>query len=243
MNRLKATMLCTFSLARGRIIGLLIMQIVTAFIFFQSSSIIEKYNFILAGDILVVIYLFVLGITYFGKHFAFCVSNSVSEKYRIYSLFTVTASISILAALLNTAAHAFLEVKGSFSSIEAFRFLVIGGVLPYNNIAATLVENIFFYISIIVTGSFLGSIRMKKSDGFTLLMLLISAAVVFGFAWLGTITVSPAAWLCILPAIMLRTRFTSILLYIIITVVLGILINLISNGTTHIFRRDKHENT
>lgn len=242
MNRLKATMLCTFSLARGRIIGLLIMQIVTAFIFFQSSSVIEAYDFILDGDIFVVLYLFVFGIIYFGKHSAFCISNSVSAKYRIYSLLTVTASIGLLAALLNMAAHAFLEVKVPFSSIESFRFLVIGGVLPYNNIAATFIENIFFYISVIVTGYFLGSIRMKKGDGFTLLMLLISAAVVFGFAWLGTITVSPAAWLCILPAIMLRTRVTAILLYIIITVVYGYLIHLISNGTTNIFRRDKNEN-
>ena len=242
MNRLKATMLCTFSLARGRIIGLLIMQIITAFIFFQASSVIEKYDFILGGDILVVLYLFVFGIIYFGKHSAFCISNSVSAKYRIYSLLAVTASISLLAALLNTAAHAFLKVQISFSAAELLRFFIIGGTLPHNSITATLVENVFFYISIIVTGYFLGNLRTEKGDGFTLIMLLISAAVVFGFAWLGTVTFSPAPWLCILPAIMLRTRFTAIILYIIITAVLGYLIHLISNGTAHISRRDRHEN-
>ena len=242
MNRLKAIMLCTFSLAKGRIIGLLIMQIVTAFIFFQSISSDTPYNIIFGSDIFVVIYLFLFGIIYFRKHYAFCISNSVSEKYRIYSLFTVTASIGLFAALLNTAAHAFLRANVLFSSAEAFRFLTIGGVLPHNSTALTLVENIFFYTSIIVTGYFLGSLRMKKGDGFALLILLVSAAAVFGFAWLGTVTLSPAAWLCILPAIMLRSRATAILLYIIITAVYAYLIHLLSNGTTNIFRRDKNEN-
>lgn len=243
MNRLKATMLCSFSIARGRIIGLAVLQVFTAVLFGFASPFVEEYDIIIGGDCAAVIFLFVFGIIFFGRHTAFCVSNSVSAKYRLYSYAAVTGSVSFLGAVLNCIAHAFLNVKHSFSLAEIYRYIVVGGVIHVNSAAADLFENLFFYILVIAVGGFIGSLRVAKGDRFTLLMLTAAAAVMFGFACLGRVTaINPAAWICMIPAVLLRSRFGAVVLYIINTAAVMFWAYKLSYGGQSITRRGKREN-
>ena len=241
MNRLKAIMLCTFSLARGRIIGLATLQLAITAFFLIFTQTIEQYNIIFCGDIFTVAYMFIFGIIFSNRHSAFCISNSVSLKYRVYSLGAAIISVSILAAVLNTVSHAFFSVKYSFSLAEAFRYIVIGGAIPNNFPLATLTENIFCYIMITMLGCLLGTLRSLKGDGFTLLMLLIVAVVTFVLAYLGKYYTNPLIWLFVLPAIMLRNRFTAIILSILLTAVFGYFSYLLFYGSAQNTRRDKRE--
>lgn len=223
MNRLKATMLCSARLARSGLIGLVILQIITAVvvgvissaIFLDSSAIVS-----IGYDLVVVAYLLVFGILFYGRHTAFCVSNAVSRNYRFGSFMAVIGVMTLFAALLNIAVYAFSEVRYILSFAELYRFFVMGGGIWDHSLAATLAENIIYYFSVAAFGSFLGSLREAKGDGFTLLLLLGTAVVLVGFAWLGNYTATPAAWLCLLPAMMLRSRWTAMLLYGIVAAVL-----------------------
>lgn len=217
MNRFKATMLCSGALARSGLIGLVILQIIMAVVIrIISAKVIYHMDSAVVSigcDLVVVAYLLVFGILFYGRHTAFCISNAVSRNYRVSSYLTVIGVMTLLAALLNMAVCAFPDVDYTLSFAELYRFFVIGGGIWDHSIAATLAENIFYYFSVAAFGSLLGSLREAKGDGFTLLLLLGTAVVLVGFAWLGNYTATPAAWLCLLPAMMLRSRWTAMLLY------------------------------
>lgn len=211
MNRLKATMLCTFSFARSSLIGMIFPA---AFLFFFT------YLRKLAGlDIFLVFHLFFFGIVFYGRHNAFCISNSVSLKYRIISFAATAGAMCLLSAILTAIAYGLSDVTGKYSLAELIRYMVIGGAVYPNRVLASFFENLFFYISAVSFGSLVGSMRSAKGDGFALIMLAIAAAVIFGFAFLGQYFLTPAAWLCVIPAVMLRSRFSAVLLYIVIAVV------------------------
>lgn len=72
-------------------------------------------------------------------------------------------------------------------------------------------------------------------------MLTIAAALVFGFAFLGRYFVTPAVWLCVIPAVMLQSRFTAILLYIFIAAALFFAAYLLTYGVQSGTRRSKRE--
>ena len=94
--------------------------------------------------------------------------------------------------------------------------MVTGGIFDKNMAAASFAENLFYYISAVSFGCFIGGLREKKGDGFTLLMLLIGAAVIFVMAYIGQ---SIAAYICIPFAFMLRGRFTAVIMYFILSAV------------------------
>ena len=209
MNRLKATMLCTFSFARSSLIGMIFPA---AFLFFFT------YLRKLAGlDIFLVFHLFFFGIVFYGRHNAFCISNSVSLKYRIISFFSTAGAMCLLSAILTAIAYGLSDVTGKYSLAELIRYMVIGGAVYPNRVIASFFENLFFYISAVSFGSLVGSVRSAKGDGFALISLAIAAAVIFGFAFLGQYFLTPAAIFCIIPAVMLRNRFTAVLLNIFIS--------------------------
>ena len=64
-------------------------------------------------------------------------------------------------------------------------------------------------------------LKKPKYSGHFLMRLItfiaIAAAVIFGFAFLGQYFLTPAAIFCIIPAVMLRNRFTAVLLNIFIS--------------------------
>ena len=123
----------------------------------------------------------------------------------------------LLSAILTAIAYGHSDVTGKYSLAELLRYMVIGGAVHPNTAIASFVENLFFYISAVSFGSLVGSMRSAKGDGFALIMLAIAAAVIFGFAFLGQYFLTPAAWLCAVPAVMLRSRFSAIVLYIFIS--------------------------
>ena len=209
MNRLKATMLCTFSFARSSLIGMIFPA---AFLFFFT------YLRKLAGlDIFLVFHLFFFGIVFYGRHNAFCISNSVSLKYRLISFGTAAGAMCLLSAILTAIAYGLSDVTGKYSLAELIRYMVIGGAVYPNRVIASFFENLFFYISAVSFGNLVGSVRSAKGDGFALIALAIAAAVIFGFAFLGQYFLTPAAIICIIPAVMLRSRFTAVVLNIFIS--------------------------
>lgn len=208
MNRLKATLLCTFSFARSSLIGIIFPA---AFLFFFTY--LRK---LMGLDIFLVFHLFFFGIVFYGRHNAFCISNSVSLKYRIISFASAAGAMCLLSAILTAIAYGLSDAVGKYSLAELIRYMVIGGAVYPNAAVASFFENLFFYISAVSFGSLVGSIRSAKGDGFALIMLAIAAAVIFGFAFLGQYFLTPAAMLCVIPAVMLRSRFSAVVLYIFI---------------------------
>ena len=241
MNRLKATMLCTFSFARGRLIALAVIQMIMMALALLLGEEIKRFDVLAGADILVVIHLFVFGIVFYGRHNAFCISNSVSLKYRIYSFSAAAGGMCLIAALLTSVIYGISGTSTNFSFAEIFRYIIIGGAAPQNFLIASFFENLFYYISAVSFGSFIGSLRSAKGDGFTLIMLAISAALVFGFSFLGRYFVTPAVWLCVIPAVMLQSRFTAILLYIFIAATSLFSAYLLTYGVQSRTRRNKRE--
>lgn len=241
MNRLKATMLCTFSFARGRLIALAVIQMITMALTLLLGEVIKRFDVLVGADILAVIHLFVFGIVFYGRHNAFCISNSVSLKYRIYSFSAAAGGMCLIAALLTSVIYGITGTSTNYSFAEIFRYIIIGGAVPQNSLIASFFENLFYYISAVSFGSFIGSLRSAKGDGFTLIMLTIAAALVFGFAFLGRYFVTPAVWLCVIPAVMLQSRFTAILLYIFIAAASLFAAYLLTYGVQSGTRRSKRE--
>ena len=209
MNRLKATMLCSFSLAKGKLIGLLFPTAVTAFAILMKMPV--------GADVVTVIHLFTFGIIFYSRHNSFCTANAVSLKYRIYSFAAVTGAMCLIAAVVTSAAYEISEAEQKFSFSEIYRYLISGGGVPEYSIVGMFAENLFYYISAVAVGCFVGSIRSVKGDRFALTMLLLTAAVLFAAVMLQKNFPLPTVWLAVLPALMLRGRFTAILLYILIS--------------------------
>lgn len=213
MNRFKAVMLCSFGLARGKFIGLIILEIIMAAAFglVKDASMLPVLPF---SDLPLVIFLFVFGIIFSAGHTAFCIANSVSARYRIISFFSVMAAMCLLAAILSLIMQAFIPFDYNLSTAETARLVIIGGNIRKYPSAASFAENIFYYALVISLGSFLGTVRSGKGDRFTLISLAVTLALVFGFKKLGEITwINPAAWLCVIPAVMLERRLTAVIFY------------------------------
>ena len=209
MNRLKATMLCSFSLAKGKLIGLLFPAAVLMFF--------THVEMLIGFDILLPLHLFTFGIIFYSRHNSFCTANAVSLKYRIYSFAAVTGAMCLIAAVVTSAAYEISEAEQKFSFSEIYRYLISGGGVPEYSIVGMFAENLFYYISAVAVGCFVGSIRSVKGDRFTLVIMFLTTASVIGFSFLGKYCINPAIWLCTLPAAMLRYRFSAILLYILIS--------------------------
>lgn len=226
MNRLKASMMCSFALVRRGIIVIAVMEIITLAILLSGAwdylvqlilgIKIEDVRIALGLDTGIIGALFIFGISFYGRHSDFCLSNSVSGKYRLITFGTVLGSVCLLTAALTALVYGIAGKEYSYSFSEFYRFMVTGGIFDKNMAAASFAENLFYYISAVSFGSFIGGLREKKGDGFTLLMLLIGAAVIFVMAYIGQ---SIAAYICIPFAFMLRGRFTAVIMYFILSAV------------------------
>ena len=226
MNRLKATMLCTFSLARGRIIGLVILEaIITAAMIWFDTFITarnapdqpyhEAIHVFFGNDLPVLLFMFTYGLSFFEKHTSFCVSNSVSTKYRIISQSVYAGGLCLIAAVYDCISRQLIFDVKAFSSVEMLRFFVCGGYLNEIFILSAIFENVVFYAMIFSAGYLIGSIKYEKSGRYVLGTMALIAAILWGTVILGRFTwINPVAWIVgTIPAIMLDNSFTAFLLF------------------------------
>lgn len=226
MNRLKATMLCTFSLAKGRIIGLAILEaIITAAMIGVNSFITERnaleqpnpeaIRIFFGNDLPVLLFMFTYGLSFFEKHTSFCVSNSVSTKYRIISQSVYAGGLCLIAAAYDCISRQLIFDVKAFSSVEMLRFFVCGGYLDEKFILSAIFESIVFYAMIFSAGYLIGSIKYEKSGRYVLGAMALIAAILWGTVILGRFTwINPVAWIVgTIPAIMLDNSLTAFLLF------------------------------
>lgn len=241
MNRFKATMLCTFSLECKGFAFLIIAEVFTAYK--MLFSYIDKYNLtdiVLCSDVFIAAILFLFGISFYQRHDALCTSNAVSMKYRVISLSIAVGVGCTIAAAMTAAVYSLPEIQQDYSFSVLFRTVAAGGAAVVSPIGS-FAENLFFYVSIVSVGCFIGSLRSKKGSGFTLLMLMLAAAALFGIALLNRKFSTPLLWLGSLPALMLRSRISAIILNIIIAAASLYFAVILTYGMDRKTRRKKHE--
>ncbi len=214
-ERLKNTILCTLMFSRSRLIALVIIETIITAVMIYWKEVFDKMPIFFPGDLLIGIFMFTYGITFFERHTPFCIANAVSEKYRAVSQTVVTGGIFFITAAYGCIFGRAVTDSYVFSLADALRIWVCGAFPRKGFLPLSITENTALYAFIFSAGYFFGAVKYAKSGGFALGVTAAAAALLWGIAAIGHFTwINPLAWLIgAIPAVMLKNGFTAFILY------------------------------
>ncbi len=218
-NRLKKIILCALVFSKGKLVTLGILEVLmllamVIFRFLQQGM--EVYDSVIYGnDFVIVVVLFVYGLTFYENHLALCKQNAVSDKYRMLSQLIIGGGLSLILAVFDSVTRRFIPFGTDFSLAELIRISVDGGFYVTSNIFLTIIESFAMYFMVFSIGLVISAIREKIGQGATLItMLLVAFACIVGlmtghFTW-----INPVAWMLgLVPAFMMQNMYLAVVFY------------------------------
>lgn len=223
-DRLKNTILCSLLFSKGWIRAFLVVEILMALAMagleWSVKMEIFAYELFFGNDFLVIILLFLFGLSFFDKHHAFCVSNAVSRKYQVISLLTVSGGVCVTLAVLDSVVRELIISTADFSMAQVIRLSISGGFFLDINIFVTILEALAMYLMVFYMGYSIAAIKEAKGAKETIVvMFLITWILVAGIA-IGYFTwLNPIAWIVgVVPAFAMGNAFLAIVLYLLVTI-------------------------
>ncbi len=223
-NRLKNTITCTLLFSKGWIKAFLVVEVVMALLMagleWSAKQEIFSYELFFGNDVLIIVLLFLFGLSFYDKHTAFCLSNAVSKKYQLISLLTISGGLCALLAILDSVVRRLIITTEDFSIPQVVRLSVSGGFFVKVNIFVTIIEALMMYFMVFYVGYAIAAMKEVKGAKVTLVLMFIVAWVLVAGIALGYFTwVNPIAWIFgLIPAYAMGNAGLATVFYLLVAV-------------------------
>lgn len=223
-DRLKNTILSSLLFSKGWIRVFLIVEILMALAMAGLEWSVKKEIFscelFFGNDFLIIVLLFLFGLSFFDMHNGFCVSNAVSRKYQLVSLLTVSGGLCVILAVLDSVIRELIISTADFSIAQVLRLSISGGFFLDANIFVTILEACAMYLMVFYVGYSIAAIKEARGAKTTLIVMFLVAWILVAGIAIGYFTwINPIAWVFgFIPAFAMGNAFLSTVFYLLVAV-------------------------